>query len=77
MIKVLFFAELEEIVGSRELTIEKAELTVNEVKEYLKDKFPALPVDRAMIAVNEEYVDDTDVVKTNDIVALVPPVSGG
>lgn len=77
MIKVLFFAELEEIVGSRELTIEKEEMTVPELKEYLKEQFPTLPVDRAMMAINEEYVEETDLVKANDIVAFIPPVSGG
>jgi sulfur-carrier protein len=77
MIKLLFFAELEEIVGSRELTIEMTEMTVSEVKEYLKEQFPTLPIDRAMMAVNEEYVKETDVVKANDIVAFIPPVSGG
>jgi sulfur-carrier protein len=77
MIKVLFFAELEEIVGSRELSIEKDEMTVPEVKDYLKKQFPTLPVDKAMMAVNEEYVEETDVVKANDVVAFIPPVSGG
>ncbi|OIJ10477.1 molybdopterin converting factor subunit 1 [Anaerobacillus alkalilacustris] len=77
MIKVLFFAELEEIVGARELVIEKPEMTVKDVKEYLKSQFSNLPVDRAMIAVNEEYVEETDIIKANDTVALIPPVSGG
>ncbi|QOY34129.1 molybdopterin converting factor subunit 1 [Anaerobacillus isosaccharinicus] len=77
MIKVLFFAELEEIVGSRELTIEKEEMTVPKLKEFLKEQFPTLPVDRAMMAINEEYVEETDIVKANDIVAFIPPVSGG
>lgn len=77
MIKLLFFAELEEIVGSRELTIDQAEMTVSEVKEYLKAEFPTLPVDRAMVAVNEEYAEDNDSVKTGDVIAFIPPVSGG
>lgn len=77
MIKVLFFAELEEIVGSREYVIEQSEMTVTDLKSYLKERFPTLPVDRAMIAVNEEYVEATDQIKANDIVAFIPPVSGG
>ncbi|UTW70949.1 molybdopterin converting factor subunit 1 [Anaerobacillus sp. HL2] len=77
MIKVLFFADLEEIVGSREITIDKTEMAVTDVKEYLKATYPALPVDRAMIAVNEEYVEDHDIVKSNDTIAFIPPVSGG
>lgn len=77
MIKVLFFAELEEIVGSRELTIDQSEMKVSEVKAYLKGKFPNLAVDRAMVAVNEEYAEDADTVKKDDVVAFIPPVSGG
>ncbi len=30
-----------------------------------------------MFAINEEYAVDEDVVKAGDIVALIPPVSGG
>ncbi|WNF35786.1 molybdopterin converting factor subunit 1 [Bacillaceae bacterium IKA-2] len=77
MIKVLFFAELEEIVGSREIIIDQSQMSVNEVKEYLKAKFPTLAVDRAMVAVNEEYAEDADLVKKDDVVAFIPPVSGG
>lgn len=77
MIKVLFFAELEEIVGSREISIDQSQMSVNEVKEYLKGKFLNLAVDRAMVAVNEEYAEDADIVKTGDVVAFIPPVSGG
>lgn len=77
MIKILFFAELEEIVGAREITVKKDAMSITELKAYLKEQFPTLAVDRAMIAVNEEYVEEKDVVKQGDVVAFIPPVSGG
>jgi molybdopterin synthase sulfur carrier subunit len=30
-----------------------------------------------MVAVNEEYAEPDDVIKSGDTVALIPPVSGG
>jgi molybdopterin converting factor small subunit len=30
-----------------------------------------------MVAVNEEYVDTNYILKDGDVVALIPPVSGG
>ncbi|MBU8905030.1 molybdopterin converting factor subunit 1 [Desertibacillus haloalkaliphilus] len=78
MIKVLFFAELEEIVGRREVELEQSSLTVTELKQLLSERYPSLPeLERFMVAINEEYGDDQDVIKEGDTVALIPPVSGG
>jgi sulfur-carrier protein len=30
-----------------------------------------------MVAINEEYANEDDKIKSGDIVALIPPVSGG
>ncbi len=33
--------------------------------------------DKVMVAVNEEFVINEEMIKVGDIVALIPPVSGG
>ncbi|WP_247747486.1 molybdopterin converting factor subunit 1 [Alkalihalobacillus sp. BA299] len=76
--KVLLFAQLEEVVGDREIEINSAPLTVKQFKHVLREKYPDLPpLDNTIIAVNEEYVKDDAVINENDVIALIPPVSGG
>ncbi|MCA0150981.1 MULTISPECIES: MoaD/ThiS family protein [Rossellomorea] len=76
MIKVFLFAHLQERAGRQEVTIDKGELTVKELKERLMDEYH-LPLDGVMIAVNEQYSLEDEVISSGDAVALIPPVSGG
>lgn len=85
MIKLLFFAGMAESIGSKELTLELHEigngeqLVVQDVKLWLEKKFPEIRTDlnRAMIAVNEEFVETDSKLNLNDTIAFIPPVSGG
>lgn len=78
MITILLFANLREEVGSDRLVIlEKQEMTVQQLKEWLKASYCLQSLDRVMVAVNEEFVTDEEMIKAGDIVALIPPVSGG
>lgn len=78
-IKTLFFGITTDLVGSSELEIELAENTsIKEFKFNLKDQFPELTnINSYAIAVNETYANNDDVLKENDVVAVIPPVSGG
>ncbi|MFV8829860.1 molybdopterin converting factor subunit 1 [Alkalihalobacterium sp. APHAB7] len=76
--KVLLFAQLEEIVGEREIEIKSEPITVQQLKKVLLEKYPNLrSLDSTIVAVNEEYVKNDTPLKENDVVALIPPVSGG
>jgi len=76
MIEVLLFAGLKEAAGKEKLQLDISGLSLKEAKEKLKDL--ELPnVKQAMIAVNEEFETDEYIVKSGDVVALIPPVSGG
>lgn len=77
MIDVLFFAELQEVLGKEKLSIDVAELTVDELKTTYLKKYDLPNIDQAMIAVNEEYAQGSTVLKDGDTVAFIPPVSGG
>jgi len=77
MIKVLFFAGLKEQAGTDNMNVDADGLTVREMREkYLTDlNMPGLS--QAMIAVNEEYEGAETILRDGDIVAFIPPVSGG
>ena len=78
MITILLFANLREEVGLDQLIIsEKQEMTVKQVKEWLKASYSLQSLDKVMVAVNEEFVTNEEMIKVGDIVALIPPVSGG
>ncbi|PKG22562.1 molybdopterin converting factor subunit 1 [Niallia nealsonii] len=77
MNKVLFFAALKEVIGEDSLQMDLNGKTVGEAKSILQDKFPALPLEVAMTAINEEFAFDEDIIKKEDSIAFIPPVSGG
>ena len=53
-------------------------ITVDNFKFYLKETYPQLQnLDSYAIAVNETYADNNLVLSENDVVAIIPPVSGG
>ncbi|KHD85252.1 molybdenum cofactor biosynthesis protein MoaD [Heyndrickxia ginsengihumi] len=77
MIRVLLFAHLKEQLNRSELTIEREEMTVKDLKEELEKTYLLSQAASLMIAVNEEFVTDQEVIRSGDVVALIPPVSGG
>ena len=78
--KVLLFARLADVTGTREAEVELGEgLTAAGVFEVLVQRYPSLTGFDAFVrfAVNSEYVPATHPVRDGDEVALIPPVSGG
>ena len=77
MIRVLLFAQMQEKVGKKELSIEGDRLTIQHVKAHLASYDMDDLLEQAMVAVNEEYADEATVLHAGDVVAFIPPVSGG
>ncbi|MDR2994868.1 molybdopterin converting factor subunit 1 [Bacillus cereus] len=78
MITILLFANLREEVGVNQVVIpEKKEMTVGKLKEWLKESYHFQSLDTVMVAINEEFVTNEEMLRAGDIVALIPPVSGG
>jgi molybdopterin converting factor subunit 1 len=78
-IKVLFFGITTDLVNSSQLEIEVVEnSSVANLKAVLKGSFPQLEhINSYAVAINEEYATDKYVLKLGDVVAVIPPVSGG
>ncbi|CQD26794.1 molybdopterin synthase (small subunit) [Staphylococcus capitis] len=78
IMKVLYFAELKEILNqsSEEIDTQKT-MTVQEFEAYLFEQHPEIESKKFQVAVNEEFVRKDDIVQPQDTVALIPPVSGG
>ncbi|MED0962110.1 molybdopterin converting factor subunit 1 [Bacillus cereus] len=77
MIDVLLFANLQEEASKSTLQIDCENITVAEVKDILIKKYNVVISNEIMVAINEEYANEDDIIQTGDVVAMIPPVSGG
>ena len=78
--RVLLFASLREAAGARELVVDLPEpATAAALRSRLAADHPRIAslLQSAAIAVNEEYVPGDHPLADGDVVALIPPVSGG
>ena len=76
MITILFFAQLQEEIGPS-LQFDCTQCTVQAVKEYVLRGYPHVMLDSAMVAINEQFASADNLVTAGDVVAFLPPVSGG
>ncbi|PHE90088.1 molybdopterin converting factor subunit 1 [Bacillus toyonensis] len=77
MIEVLLFAHSQEEASKSVLQIDCENISVSELKEVLIKKYNVAISNEIMVAVNEEYANEDDIIQTGDVVAMIPPVSGG
>ena len=85
MVKVLFFAKARELtkLSESELNLKSSNLKIQQIYQALETQWPEIKqLKRSFaLALNEEYLEEnTDAVinfQTNDILAVIPPISGG
>ena len=80
--KIKYFAWIKEITKNEEEFLDNTEIdSVYKLKDYLVNKYPDIKkhIDNEILrfAVNQEYVSDNVDLKSNDEIAIFPPVSGG
>lgn len=74
IIKIISFGRLKEILGSDcEFEAENTDQLLNKLYE----KFPDLKELKLKMAVNQKMISTNAELKNNDVVALMPPYSGG
>ena len=78
-IKILFFGITKDLIDNNSLQYNlKENASIKELKEALKLDYPSLKnIQEFAIAVNEEYANDNIIIKEGDVIAIIPPVSGG
>jgi MoaE-MoaD fusion protein len=79
-VKLLYFAIVREIIGQSEESREvKPDQTVGQLFDELAVDYPAIQRLRRSILfmVNEEYANPDQPLRDGDVIALIPPVSGG
>lgn len=80
-LQVVFYGGLKQDVGVKTETLELAQeaLTVRELKALLAERHPALRSRLGVVAcaVGDELVGPDHALRDGDVVALLPPVSGG
>lgn len=77
---VKLFAILKEKAGTSELTLDLPDpSTVADLLREMERLHPGLVagIGQTMVAVNTEYATESQTLKDGDVVALIPPVSGG
>lgn len=77
MNKVLFFAHLRDMVGAESVEVDAAGKTVAQLKEEMTETYKLLKMETVMTAINEEFAPDEEIIKAGDVIAFIPPVSGG
>lgn len=77
-VTVLLFAHLRQAAERSTLELELPEgATVRMAADRLERQLADLRLSGAMCAVNERYVDPHSALADGDVVAFLPPVSGG
>lgn len=78
-ITLLAFGIAKDIIGASSLSLDMDPgATVGDLRAQLTQRFPSFArLASLRIAVNTEYVPDTQTLHPRDEVVLIPPVSGG
>jgi len=75
---VLYFAALRDLARTdQEEWLVSESTSVGALLEQLRQRHPSLRFEGVRCAVNEEFVDTEHVLWQGDVLALIPPVSGG
>ena len=78
-LNVLAFGIAKDIFGSSSVDVEVPEhVTTGHLKLSLETSYPRLKqMASYMVAVNNEYASDENILAERDEIAIIPPVSGG
>ncbi|MBB6445518.1 molybdopterin converting factor subunit 1 [Bacillus benzoevorans] len=77
MSKILFFAHLRDAVGQDSVEMDVSGKSVAEVKQIVSETYGLQKLETVMVAINEEFATDSEVIQEGDTIAFIPPVSGG
>lgn len=79
-VSVRLFAGLHQLIGEREIEMQLPDgATIEQLRTTLGEQYPVVValLPTLVCAIDEEYVEPSQVLHDGDHVALIPPVSGG
>ncbi|MFY0652587.1 MAG: MoaD/ThiS family protein [Cyclobacteriaceae bacterium] len=78
-IDLVLYGIARDIAGASRLSMEFNDgVLAGDIMEQINSKYPDFKkLKSLLIAVNDEYAEDNQVIKEGDEVVLIPPVSGG
>lgn len=81
-VNILFFAKSRDLVGVPKARVKvHSSLSTSQLRQEIVSHFPSLKSieNNFLIALNEEYLDSDDKIdlKSDDEIAIIPPISGG
>ena len=74
--EILLFGQLADIAGTAKVNTD-AVADTDALKAVLEERFPGLMQVKYLLAVDKNVVQSKTVLKGNEIIALMPPFSGG
>jgi molybdopterin converting factor small subunit len=76
--RLLAFGVAREMVGSENVLDLPAVKDVGSLRLWLEERYPQMSgLSKWAISVNEKYAGDSTPISPGDVVAIIPPVSGG
>jgi molybdopterin converting factor subunit 1 len=78
-LRILCFGITRDIIGQFEYSTSLENgATVADLRQHLSANFPTFASLKSLrVALNSEYAEDSMILKENDEIVLIPPVSGG
>ena len=77
-ITVLYFGQLKQQAGRASETLEMDDAPVAEVYRQLKERHGlSMPFENLRAARNETFCKGTETIRADDVIAFMPPMSGG
>lgn len=77
ILTIKLYGILQEIAEKEELKMDfESEISASEVLDVIKNKYPAMSLVQMSIAVNQKIA-FTQICKTDDEIAILPPFAGG
>ena len=79
MITIYYFACLKDLTGRESECLPVSSIRVKELLEWASRTYEGFPTsaNATQVAINEEYAHIEDEIQAGDVVAFIPPVSGG
>ena len=78
MINIKCFGIAKEIVGNDVASIDSSTISVADLRQRMNKQYKAFTqIKGYMVAVNQEYAINSQIINADDEVAIIPPVSGG